>query len=137
MAAPALLFNGPLTANFQSSQPLLIEGDRVVLDFVLNIPGPGPVSVQWYPEFTKLNPYDLATPWFRETAEEDLGNGDVRMPLSIRRFSTQGADASLPAGVYYLDAEFRRIHMFCRIRILGLGCTAQVFAPFGEIPNPA
>lgn len=130
------IFNGPLTNAFQPSLPLLINDSVVVLDTTLVIAG-GPVRVEWYPEFTDDNPFDVNTRWYRELAEEDVGNGDVRMALTIRRFSTYGADADLPPGTYQLDAQFRRVHDFCRIQIRGLGATARVIAPFGSAPSPA
>ena len=130
----SILFNAPLTAAFQPSLPILIPGEKVVLDFKLVIVSAGLVRVQWYPEFTSDNPGDPNAEWYRETAEEDLGNGDVRMPSSIRRFSTEGVDADLPSGTYFFDTQFKRSHKFCRIQLLGLGCTAKVLAVFGEIP---
>lgn len=134
MAAPIVIFQGPLTANFQPSAAVLIESEKVVLDFELVIPGANPVQVQWYPEYAWGSPADPATRWFRETAEEDIGNGDVRMPPSIRRFSTYGADGDLPTGIYRLDVELRRTHKFCRIQLLGLDCVATVYSLFGGLP---
>jgi hypothetical protein len=138
---PALLFNGLLTAAYQPSQPILVPAQKVVLDFLLTIPaGPG-VNVQWYLEFTDgLDPVSGQAVamanwvWYRETAEEDISNGDVRMPIVVRRFSTNGADAVLPAGTHQLDGQFSRTHAFARIQIRGNGATAQVSAPFGKIP---
>jgi hypothetical protein len=130
-----LILNAPLTAVPQPSQPLLILATEVVLDFDLFIADRTPVRVLWYPEYTKDNPRDPNTIWFRELAEEDIGNGDIRMPYTQRRFSTQGADADLPAGHYFFDVQLKRTHAFARIQIWGLGCTAKVWAPFGEIPN--
>jgi len=132
-----LLPHTPLTANFQASGAALIKNESIVLDFDLSFPGPGTVRVEWYLEFTAGNPFDASTLWYRETAEEDIGNGDVRMPLALRRFSTQGADADLPAGAYHYNVQLRRIHAFCRVQIRGLGCTVRVSAPFGEQPRPA
>ena len=138
MATPIVLLNyTPLTANFQPTGSILIKGDVVVLDFDILVPGLGAARVSWYPEFTFENPLDASTLWYCETAEEDIGNGDVRMPPSIRRFSTNGADADLPTGTYHFDVQFKRIHAFCRVQIRGLGSTVRVRAPFGEQPSPA
>jgi hypothetical protein len=134
-----LIFNGLLTANFQSSQPILVPAKEIVLDFLLTIPNGG-VNVQWYFEFTKgVDDNDQPLPmlnwvWYRETSEGDIGNGDVRMNEVIRRFSIQGSDAVLTAGVHALDAQFDRVHAFARIQIRGDGATAKVSAPFGTIP---
>ena len=130
-----VIFNAALTASFQPSRPIIIVAEKVVLDFKLVINSRSAVQVQWYPEFTMDNPASPTAEWYRETAEEDLGNADARMPPSIRRFSTQGADADLPTGTYYFDTQFKRTHGFVRIQILGFGCTAKVTAPFGEIPS--
>jgi hypothetical protein len=130
-----IIFDAPLTANFRPSLAILIPCEQVVLDFKLVINSRTPVQVQWYPEFTSDNPANLLAEWYRETAEEDISNGDVRMPPSIRRFSTNGGDADLPTGTYLFDTQFKRTHKFCRIQILGLGCMARVLAVFGEIPQ--
>jgi hypothetical protein len=132
----AIILDQTLTAAFTPSKPILIAGEKVVLDFRLVIPGPGPLSVQWYPEFTEGNPFDPTNlEWFREVAEEDIGNGNVRMSLVIRRFTINGADTALPAGTHRIDCEFKRTHKFFRIQMLGLGCVARVIVPFGEIPS--
>ena len=128
------LFNSMLGANFVPTLPLLIAGEKVVLDFQLIVTA-ATAKIEWYPEFTSDNPFAVTTIWYRETAEEDIGNGDVRMPISIRRFSNQGADTNLATGTYYLDAQFRRSHNFTRIQIRGTGSVAVVIAPFGEIPS--
>jgi hypothetical protein len=136
---PALIFNAPLTAAFQASRPILVAGREVVLDFFLTIPGGG-VKVEWYLEFTTgmdSNNQPLAMAnwvWSRETSEEDIGNGDVRMNEVVRRFSPSGSDAVLPAGVHALDAQFSRTHALVRIQIRGNGASAQVSTPFGTIP---
>jgi hypothetical protein len=128
------LFNALLTANFAASSPLLITSKEVVLDFLLTIPaGPG-VNVEWYPEYTDGVPLPpTASEWFRETSEEDIGNGDVRMNEVIRRFSPWDADAVLPAGVHKLNVQLRRTHGFVRIWIRGDTAVARITASFGKI----
>lgn len=130
------LING---AAFTASRPAQIFSERVVLDFTLVIAAAAG-RFEWYPEFTDGNPNAVTTPWFRETAEEDIGNGDVRMPLVIRRFSTNAGDAPLPIGTYYLDAQLVRSHAFyrvqCRLNGVALAtCVATIYAPFGKIPG--
>lgn len=131
-----IIFNGPLIANFRASQPIVISAEQVVLDFEIVV-GRAPVSVQWYPEYCSEYPYDTATRWFRETAEEDIGNGDVRMPFTIRRFTVQGADNPLPTGTYRFTVQLKRAHMFCRIQIAGVGATALVYSTLNDIPIAA
>ena len=136
----ARIFNGPLTAAFQPSNLILVAGKEIVLDFLLSIPNGG-VNVEWYLEYTtglSSSGQPLAAAnwvWYRETSEEDIGNGDVRMNEVIRRFSPSGSDAALPAGVHALDAQFTRTHAIARIQIRGNGATAQVTAPFGTSPT--
>jgi len=130
----ATIFSGPLTNVFVPTQPFVIVADCAVLDFQLTIPA-NTVQVQWYPEFTSGNPLAASTLWYRETAEEDLGNGDVRMPPSVRRFSTYGADADLPTGVYRFSVQLIKKHNFCRLQILGNTASAVISIPFGEIPS--
>ena len=124
-----------LGANFIPTLPLLITSKEVVLDFLLDVPaGPG-VKVEWYPTYTDGNPFALPPVWNRETSEEDIGNGDVRMNEVIRRFSPFNADAVLPAGVHRLNVQLRRTHGFVQLQIRGAGVTASVTAPFGKIPS--
>jgi hypothetical protein len=129
-----IILNSPLGIAFQPSRPILITCERVVLDFRIVIAGPAPVSVLWYPEYTVDNPYATATEWFREVAEEDIGNGDVRMPFTIRRFSTEGADAALPAGTHRFAVQLKRIHDIARIQMAGVGAQVLVYSVFGQVP---
>lgn len=134
------LFNGLLTAAFAPSAPLMISDKEVVLDFLLTIPGGGGVKIEWYPEFTtgrdvSGQPLPMSSwVWYRETSEEDIGNGDVRMNEVIRRFSPNGSDAVLPVGVHQLDVQLVRTHAFTRVQIRGNTATAQITSPFGKIP---
>ncbi len=135
-ATPAIIFNAALTAAYQASEPIAIADDTIILDFEIVI-AVGTVRVLWYLEFTSDNPFSASAKWFREVSEEDIGNGDVRMPYAIRRFSTYGADADLGVGTHYLDVQLKRVHNFCRIKILGNGASAKVIAPVNEKPSPA
>ncbi len=139
---PLRLFDGPLTNAFQATPPTEVKGRRIVLDFLLTIantvtPPLTGASIEWYPEFTWTDPNAAGTQWYRETAEEDIGNGDVRMPASVRRFSVQGADGVLPEGIHARDVQLEREHAFVRlqIRVAPGGadtCRATVWAPFGS-----
>jgi hypothetical protein len=129
---PTLLFNSVLGAAFVPTSPVFVVGRKVVLDFAVTTPGG--VKVEWYPEYTDGNPFDLATVWFRETSEEDIGNGDVRMNEVIRRFSPNAADGVLAAGTHNLDVQLQRTHAFCRLQMRGTGVTVRLTTPFGKIP---
>lgn len=135
MAVAPIIWNGPLSASFQPSLPITISADKLVLDFDITVGGRTPLTVQWYPEFAEgdVAPSSGAARWYREVAEEDIGNGDVRMPLSIRRFTTNGTDAGLPPGTYRVSVQLKRTHMFARIQIQGDGCTVTVRAPLSEL----
>jgi hypothetical protein len=142
-----ILNNALLTNAFQASQPFSIVGDNIVLDFtivVANVAAPGtPAQVEWYPEYTSADPNAVGTGWFRETSEEDIGNGDVRMNLVVRRFATNGADAPLPdAATYRLDTQFSRKHNYCRIQIRVTAasadaCRASILSVLGLAPLSA
>jgi hypothetical protein len=136
MAPPAVIFNAALTGAFQASDPVMVSDEIVILDFEITI-AMGTVRVQWYLEFTADNPFDVNAVWFREVSEEDIGNGDVRMATAIRRFSTFGADADLGVGTYRFDVQLKRVHDFCRIKILGNGAYAKVTTPVNQRPSPA
>lgn len=136
-----ILFNSPLTAAFQASQPGAVRAEHIVLDFTLSIANtvtpPGTAaSVEWYLEFTETDPNAAGTVWAREVAEEDIGTGDVRMAVVVRRFATTLAETGLPPGTYKLSTQFKRIHAFYRVQIrTAVGsadtCTAIVNDPFG------
>jgi len=131
----SIILNTTLGASFQPSLPVLIPVEKVVLDFKITIPGRDSIRVQWYPEFSEDSPTDPNVEWYREVAEEDIGNGDVRMPIAIRRFSTEGADADLPPGTYFLSVQFKRSHKICRIQMAGAGAAVVVKTVFGDIPT--
>lgn len=135
------LFNGPLTNVFQASLPSQVRGDTVILDFEVTIantltpPGTG-ASVEWYLEFVATDPNAAGALWARELAEEDLGTGDVRMALVIRRFAANAVETQLPPGTHRMSSQFRRSHAFYRVqmRVAAGGadtCRAIVSDPFG------
>lgn len=131
------IFDALLTAAYQPSAPVVVSDEMIILDFEIIVPVGSTVRVLWYLEFASSNPFDANTKWYREVSEEDIGNGDVRMPMAIRRFSTSGADADLPAGTYYLDVQLKRVHDFCRVQIQGNGARAKILAPVNAQPSPA
>lgn len=135
------IFNGALTNAFQPSRAIMVSSERVVLDFLLsvaNVAGGVTARIEWYPEFTWDNPNSAAARWFRETAEDDVGDGDIEMPKTARHFEEVGG-ADLALGTHSLDGQFKRSHDFCRIQIrVAAGgadtCVAQVFSAYGKIP---
>jgi hypothetical protein len=129
------IFSGALATGFQPSSPILIEGEKITLDFKIAIIGSATRRVQWYFEFAEGNPYDASTLWFPETAEENVGNGDVRMPIAIRRFSSNSTDADLSPGTHYRSAQFQRRHKFARLQLAGTAdCAVTVWSVFGGPP---
>jgi len=131
----AIILNAPLTTSFQPSLPIVIAGERITFHFKLVVGGQTPVRVSWYLEFSEDNPILPTAEWYREVAEEDIGNGDVRMPISVRRFSMQGSDADLTPGTYFFSVQLHRAGKMCRIQMAGEGCSAVVRSVFGDIPT--
>jgi hypothetical protein len=140
------IFNAALTNAFQASDPFTITGEAIVLDMLLsvaNIAVPGTAArIEWYFEFASDDPNATTTNWYREVAEEDIGNGDVRMSTVIRRFATNASDAPLPEATYRFDMQFARRHNFCRIQIRVLAggadnCRATVLSVLGSQPLSA
>jgi hypothetical protein len=135
------LFNGALTNAFQPSSPSAVRNDTIVVDFALAIANvvtpPGTAaSIEWYFEFTELDPNAAGATWAREVAEEDVGQGDVRMSFVVRRFAAQAAETDLPPGTYRVSTQFKRAHAFYRVQIrVAAGgadtCSAAVVDPFG------
>jgi hypothetical protein len=140
------LFNGPLTNAFQPTAGFLLAGETVVLDLVANVASVPPAAdagrIECYLEYTTEDPNAVNTRWFREVAEEDIGNGDVRMPKVVRRFTENGADTALAVGIHYLNMQFSRKEGFARlqVRVAAGGanaCSLAVFAVFGALPLSA
>jgi hypothetical protein len=136
------LFNGKLTAAFQPTKPVMVAGETIVLDFLATIanlvtPPATPGLVEWYLEYCYTDPNAAATRWFQECAEEDKGNGVVRMAKVIRYFSENAADVALAVGVHMIDTQFARKHAFYRLQVRATGadnCSLIVASPFGSIP---
>jgi len=144
---PFPIFSGPLTNAFQASLPFSMSGENTVFDWSIvvanTVTPPGTAaSLEWYPEFTSGDPNAAATLWYRETAEEDLGNGNVRMPKTVRRFTEEGSDVPLAEGTHRLDTQFVRRHNFGRLQLrTAVGsadtCSAAVLCVIGGAPLSA
>jgi hypothetical protein len=136
------ILNATLTDAFQASNPVEMVGHNISLDFsivVANDGGAVPSQVQWYLEFCSTDPNAAVTVWFRETSEEDIGNGNVRMNKVVRRFAEYGADADLAVGTHRLSAQFERKHNFYRVQIRKTTAsvsttTASISAVIGRRP---
>jgi hypothetical protein len=124
----ATLFKGPLTGSFVPSTAMLMQGDRVSLDFSLVTVGVT-TAVEWYMEFG-----DTPACGFRETAEEDVAGGVVGMPKVVRTFRENGG-ALLAAGTSKMTVQFVRKHQFVRLqlRVASGAATATITAPFGTL----
>jgi hypothetical protein len=140
------LFNGALTNAFQPTQGFLLTGESIVLDMTAVVasvpPAATPGRIEFYFEFTTADPNAAGTAWFREVAEEDIGNGDVRQSKVVRRFAENGSDAPLAVGTHRLNLQFTRKAGFARlqVRVLAGGanvCTLKVESVFGSIPLSA
>lgn len=137
-----LLSSTPLTTSFQPSAALLVSGETVVLDFTVVVANTGAAllgRIEWYLEFTSGDPLSSTTRWFREVAEEDAGDGDVKMPKVIRRFTEQGG-TNLAVGNHYFNVQFVRKHLFVRVQIrqaatFADACTARIDSDFGDLAS--
>jgi hypothetical protein len=140
------LFNGLLTNAFQPTQGFLLAGENIVLDMTAVVASVPPAAtrarIQFYLEYTTQDPNAATTPWFREVAEEDVGNGDVRMSKVVRRFAEYGSDADLAVGTHRLNMQFTRKEGFARLQVAvttpsANACTLKVEAVFGTTPLSA
>jgi hypothetical protein len=142
------IFNGALTNTYQPTNPVDMAGEHIVLDWALTIanlltPAGTAATVQFYFEYASTDPNAATTVWYRETTEEDIGNGDVRMNKAVRRFSEQGADLPLAEGSHQVDMQFNRKHNYFRLQVrTAVGsadnCRAQIWSVLGRQPiSPA
>lgn len=100
--------------SFVASNPVLIKGERLVLDFAIVVAG-GATGVQYFLEFAQADPNAATTNWFREAAEEDQNNGVVQMSKVIRTFKENGG-ANLAIGTHRITSTFVREHKFARLQ---------------------
>lgn len=137
MADTLVLFNAALTAGFVSSNPFLMQGERVTIDFDI-VSSAGPTAVEWYLEFAdgSENPLGSSARWRREVAEEDAAGGIVSMPKVVRTFKENGG-ANLADGTHRVSCQFQRSAQFCRFQIRASAGAAVVraSAPFGGAVN--
>jgi hypothetical protein len=125
----AILFQGPLTAQFQPTKCFMITATEPVFDFEIVVSGSTTV-VQYYLEFSPTQ--DANGKWYREIAEEDVGGGVVNMPAVVRTL-LDNAGSNLPVGMHRFDAEFKRRHQFIRLQLMSPGtATCIITAPFAE-----
>jgi hypothetical protein len=129
------IFDSVLSTSFEPSEPFLIGGDKVTLDWAIEVTGAEDATarVEWYLEFTSADPNDAATLWYREPAEQNsVGTGDVAMPKVVRRWQeNDGTD--LAVGTHHLSAQMSRSHDFCRVqaRVATGDASAQIDSVFG------
>jgi len=126
------LFNAPCGMAFQPTKAFLIVADSVSLDWEINVTA-APSLVEWYLEFASGSPLDSNTKWYREVAEEDGGLGVTFMPKVLRRFTENGVNTGLGAGLNFLSAQLIRKHRFVRLQVrCSTGAaTVKVITPFG------
>ena len=135
-----VIFNGALTTTFQPTIPSQVKGEKIALDFVVTVantltPAGTHAEVQWYPEFTDLDPNAAASQWYRESSEENQGNGNILMVQTIRQFAEYGS-VDLSEGTFTFDTQFRRVHAFFRLQVRitttsADTCSAVIRDPFG------
>lgn len=124
--AELVLFNGKVPSSYTPSKATFVSGRRVVLRFLITVIG-SPTPVTCYLEFAG-NPKQQ---FFRETAEEDQGNGAVKMPAVVRTLAAAGG-GSLPVGVTALNMQFLRDEQFVRVQLACAGnATVKLTTPYG------
>lgn len=124
-----------LTGGFTASRPLMIEGERVTLQWLIEMGVDPGTELEWYLEFTDSDPNGNTTNWFREVDEQDVGDGTVTMAAVVRTFNDTGG-GGLPALLAKYSCQFVRQAQFVRIqaRVVGGGgdVAVTVTAPFGQ-----
>ena len=127
--AEQILFNGKVSSGFTPSKAIFVSAKRVVLRFLVTVSG-APTPVQFYMEFSG-NP---SGQWFRETAEEDQGDGVVEMPAVVRTLTPSGG-GNLPVGVTAVSMQFVRDEQFVRMQLACAGnATVKLTTPYGGRP---
>lgn len=113
--ADLVLFDGIVTSGFVPSKSFAITARRVTLRWEITVSG-APASLSWYLEFGG----DPTGAWFAETAEEDQGNGAVKMPAVVRQMTPEGG-GNLPVGTTRLSTQFVREEQLARVQFSSSG----------------
>jgi hypothetical protein len=139
----AKIFDAALTTTFQPSQPIQFVAEKITIDFEAVITQ-ATTRVLWYFEYTDGDPTSAGTNtlWFRETAEENQGGGNVAMPVATRWLAVQGSNnqpAPLPVGTHRMSMQFLRSHRYYRIQTAveagGGNAVLRAWNIFGDIPQ--
>lgn len=98
------IFSGALSTTFQESKGLIIELERIVLDFELIVAVPA--TVEWYLSFLdgELVP---AAKWYREASNEAGVNGTVKNVQILRTLEPTGGGA-FAVGTHLVTVEVPR-----------------------------
>jgi hypothetical protein len=136
------LFNSPLTTTFQATSPLMVLGETVSCNFTVTVANTGTAllgRIEFYAEYTDLDPLDVSSRWWQELSETNAGSGDVVMAKTIRRFTENGG-ANLAVASHHMNVVLLKKAQFMRFQIrqataLADACTARIDAVFGEIPQ--
>jgi hypothetical protein len=98
------IFSGALSTAFQDSKGLIIELERIVLNFELIVAVPA--TLEWYLSF--LDGDLTPTPkWFREASNEAGTNGAVKNSEILRTLTPVGG-GPFAAGSHLLSVEVPR-----------------------------
>jgi hypothetical protein len=126
-----VLLNSGLSANFSPTGAVMIVGNRLLLDFELEVTGATLAQVEWYQEFTGDDPASASAEWYREVASKTV-DGAVTMSELVRTFKTS-AGANLGAGTHRLSLGFERLQRIARLQIRAAAgaVQAQITAPYG------
>ncbi len=134
------IFDATLSDDFEPSEPFLLTAGRATLDFELNVTDGDTdddptCKIEWYLEFTSVDPNAAGSKWYREVAEQNLpGPGTTDMPLVVRVFRT-ALGALLPIGELNVSAQLTRSHDYCRVQIRAAtgAARARILSVFGAV----
>lgn len=131
------LYNAPLTSSYQATQPVLLVGESLVLDFTFTVTVAAKIA--FYLEYTESDPFNANTVWSREVDEQDAGSGVVAMSQVVRTLQAAGG-GNFGLGVSSVSVQLIRRHLYCRLQVqasVGTITNLLVAAPFGQQAVPA
>jgi hypothetical protein len=97
---------------FAVSDPWVIVGDQVVIDFELVV-AVATTRVQFFLEYTDEDVDNNR--FFREASEEVLAGGTVNMPQALRELEMLGG-AGFTVGTHRVSVQFVRTHRVVRLQ---------------------
>lgn len=124
--AEVVLFNGVVPSSFAPTKYTAIVARRIVVRLTITV-RTSPTTLRCYLEYG-----GDGTHWFRELAEEDGGDGAVKMPAVVRTITGPDGD-DLPVGTTTVDLQFLRDEQLFRLQLACAGsASVKVTTPYGD-----